>query len=135
MDDPRRQFDFWLGRWQARWDGGAGTNVVESVCEGRVIRESFDAPGLVGTSISVYDAAAERWVQTWMDSQGSWFHLTGAMRDGAMELFTTEPDADGCRKRMRFAAIAADRFEWTWSRSAGDGWDQLWRIDYARATA
>jgi hypothetical protein len=45
MDDPRRQFDFWLGRWQARWEGGAGTNVVEAVCEGRVIRESFDAPG------------------------------------------------------------------------------------------
>ena len=57
------------------------------------------------------------------------------MRDGAMELFTTEPDADGRRKRMRFAAIAADRFEWTWSRSAADGWDELWRIDYTRATA
>ena len=103
--------------------------------EGRVIRESFDAPGLIGTSISVYDAAAARWVQTWMDSQGSWFHLTGGMRDGAMELFTTEPDADGCRKRMRFAAIAGGSFEWTWSRSAADGWDELWRIDYTRATA
>ena len=97
----------------------------------RVVRRTR----LIGTSISVYDAAAARWVQTWMDSQGSWFHLTGGMRDGAMELFTTEPDADGCRKRMRFAAIAAGGFEWTWSRSAADGWDELWRIDYTRVTA
>ena len=133
MDDPRRQLDFWLGCWRCDWEGGTGRNTVEAVCDGRVIRESFQADGLIGTSISVYDETAGSWVQTWMDSQGGWFHLTGAMRDGAFELETTTPDAEGRRKRMRFAAITHGSFEWTWARSvAGGGWEQLWRIAYSR---
>jgi len=130
-----RDFDFWAGTWECSWDGGTGRNVVDWVCEGRVLRERFDASehGLVGTSISVYDQRTGRWVQTWMDSDGSWFHLTGAMRDGAMELLTTLDDADGYTKRMRFSDIEPASFRWTWSRSCGgDEWEPLWEIDYRR---
>jgi hypothetical protein len=67
-----------------------------------------------------------------MDSEGSWFHLTGEFRDGAMELLTTEPDSHGDTKRMRFQDIAASGFTWTWSRSAGGEWTELWRIEYRR---
>jgi hypothetical protein len=136
MDDPQRQFDFWLGEWSCAWDGGEGRNLVEAVCGGRVLRESFDgrpAIDLVGTSISVYDETAERWVQTWMDSQGSWFHLTGVFHDGAMELLTTQPDARGEIKRMRFEDISERAFTWTWASSAGGEWTELWRIEYSRA--
>jgi hypothetical protein len=136
MDDPRRQFDFWLGEWVCTWDGGAGRNVVEAVCDGRVVRESFDGgpgAGLIGTSISVYDEPAARWVQTWMDSQGSWFHLTGGFSDGAMQLVTTQPDARGETKRMRFQDIGERSFTWTWSSSAAGEWAELWRIEYRRA--
>jgi len=133
--DAERGFDFWLGTWDCAWDGGRGRNVVDRVCEGRVVRERFDAAahGLVGTSISVYDSAAARWVQTWMDSDGSWFHLTGGMRGGAMELLTAASDPDGYRKRMRFSGITADAFLWTWARSRdGRSWEPLWQIDYRR---
>jgi len=136
MDDPRRQFDFWLGEWRCAWLGGEGTNLVEAVCEGRVLRESFDgrpAIDLVGTSISVYDEPAQQWVQTWMDSQGSWFHLTGAFRDGAMELMSAQPDAGGDIKRMRFENITERAFTWTWAGSGGGEWTELWRIEYSRA--
>ena len=135
MDDSRRQFDFWLGAWRCAWLGGEGTNLVEAVCGGRVLRESFDgrpAIGLVGTSISAYDESAQRWVQTWMDSQGSWFHLTGTFRDGAMELVTTQPDARGDTKRMRFEDISERAFTWTWASSGGGEWTELWRIEYSR---
>ncbi len=57
------------------------------------------------------------WVQTWMDSQGSWFHLTGTFRDGAMQLVTTQPDARGDTKRMRFEDITERAFTWTWASS------------------
>jgi hypothetical protein len=130
-----RDFDFWAGVWECAWDGGTGRNTIEWVCGGRVLRESFDAAehGLVGTSISVYDASSGRWVQTWMDSQGSWFHLTGGMRDGAMELLTTTADEQGHRKRMRFAGIGPDGFDWTWSRTTdGTAWEPLWSITYSR---
>ena len=132
MDDPLRQFDFWLGEWRCSWDGGAGRNLVEAVCGGRVLRESFDGRpdlDLVGTSISTYDERAGRWVQTWMDSQGSWFHLTGVFSDGAMELVTT---AAAETKRMRFQDIGEHGFTWTWASAAGSGWTELWRIEYRR---
>jgi hypothetical protein len=138
MDDQRRRFDFWVGSWDCAWDGGGGRNMVEWICLGRVLRESFDAgsDGLVGTSISLYDEAAGTWVQTWMDSQGSWFHLTGGWVGEAIELFTTTPDGDGHWKRMRFAGIAADGFDWTWARSRDrDAWEPLWAIRYTRAAA
>jgi hypothetical protein len=134
--DAARDFGFWVGTWDCTWDGGSGRNVVDWVCEGRVLQERFDASahGLVGTSISLYDAAAGRWVQTWMDSEGSWFHLMGAMSGGVMDLLTTELDADGYRKRMRFSEIGAERFLWTWARSRGeDDWEPLWAIRYRRA--
>jgi hypothetical protein len=136
MSDPLRQFDFWLGEWRCSWEGGGGRNRIEAICDGRVIRESFDGrddADLVGTSISLYDTRAERWVQTWMDSQGSWFHLRGEFRDGAMELFTVAPDAHGETKRMRFFDIAEDGFTWSWASSAdGETWGELWRIAYQR---
>jgi hypothetical protein len=134
--DGSRDFDFWIGTWDCSWDGGAARNVVDRVCGGRVVRERFDgsAHDLVGTSISVYDDVARSWVQTWMDSDGSWFHLTGAMTNGAMELLTTTLDAEGYRKRMRFADIERDAFRWTWARSRDEAeWEQLWAIDYRRA--
>jgi hypothetical protein len=133
--DGSRDFDFWIGTWDCTWEGGEGRNVVDWACGGRVVREAFDAEphGLVGTSLSVYDAVAERWVQTWMDSTGSWVHLTGARDDEGMELRTTTLDADGYRKRMRFTRIHAKGFEWDWSRSQdGDSWEPLWAISYRR---
>jgi hypothetical protein len=136
-DMSERDFDFWAGVWECTWEGGRGKNTVEWICGGRVLRESFDASqhGLIGTSISVHDGAAGRWVQTWMDSEGSWFHLDGMMRDGAMELVTTAPDAEGYRKRMRFADIQRDSLRWTWSRALdGSVWEPLWEIDYRRAS-
>src|SRR5690348_13578108 len=129
--DGSRDFDFWIGTWDCTWEGGEGRNVVDWACGGRVVREAFDAEphGLVGTSLSVYDAVAERWVQTWMDSTGSWFHLTGARDDDGMELRTTTLDAAGYRKRMRFTRIHPEGFEWDWSRSQdGDSWEPLWAI-------
>ena len=135
--DGSRDFDFWIGTWHCSWEGGEGRNVVDWVCAGRVLREAFDAEphGLVGTSLSVYDPGAGCWMQTWMDSTGTWFHLSGARDDDGMELRTTTLDVDGYRKRMRFARIHDEGFEWDWSRSkAGAPWEPLWAISYRRLT-
>jgi hypothetical protein len=133
--DGSRDFDFWVGSWDCSWSGGEGRNVVEWICGGRVLHEAFDAErhGLVGTSVSVYDAACGRWVQTWMDSSGAWFHLSGTRGRNGMELRSTTASGDGYRKRMRFTDIHEDRFEWDWSRSRdGIRWEPLWAISYRR---
>jgi hypothetical protein len=128
--DGERDLDFWLGEWQAAWDGGAGTNRITLECDDRVVVERFSAPadGFEGTSISVWDAGAGRWRQAWADSQGNWFHLEGGRRDGAFELVTT----DGA-KRMRFTDITAGSFSWSWQASEHGDWRELWRIDYTRS--
>ena len=52
---PERQFDFWLGEWDAVWEGGSGTNRVAMGFDGKVVQENFNAPDLIGMSVSVYD--------------------------------------------------------------------------------
>jgi hypothetical protein len=125
-------FDFWLGAWECSWAGGGrGRNVVTSELGRSVVYERFDGrPGvdLAGWSVSVHDELEGVWRQTWVDDAGNYFALEGGMRDGAMELVTT----DGVH-RMRFEEIGPDGFEWRWARREGDGWKTLWEIAYSRA--
>ena len=47
-------FDFWLGEWEARWDGGTGHNRITAICDGAVVLERFSAVAeFTGVSISM----------------------------------------------------------------------------------
>jgi hypothetical protein len=135
-----RQFDFWLGEWDLTWDGGHGTNSIRSILGGRVIEERFRSAdmSLDGISLSVYDEALDRWQQTWVDSQGSYIHLSGGWEGDRMVL-RTERLRDGrlVLLRMVFAQITADQLDWSWERSedAGQSWWPLWQIHYRRQSA
>lgn len=132
----RRQFDFWLGAWDARWAGGRGTNTVTAELGGNVIMERFDGrPGtpLQGISVSVYDATENVWRQAWVDSTGGYLDFTGGPIEGGMEL-RRAGRVDAPPYRMRFLDIGADSFTWHWEswNEAESSWDAKWRIDYAR---
>ena len=63
-----RELDFWIGDWEASWEGGRGTNRVEKILGGCVIHEQFDGGGpggngLVGRSYSTYSPDRKRWRQ------------------------------------------------------------------------
>ena len=132
--------DFWLGSWIATWEGGGGTNVVTRELADAVIVERFEvAPPdpWSGMSVSVHDPTSERWRQTWVDSNGSYWHFVG-MRTGEGTIFATpEPvDADRLYKRMVFSDVTSDAFHWRWESSAdGSTWVQRWAIDYRRTGA
>jgi hypothetical protein len=132
----RRQFDFWLGTWDARWEGGSGTNTVSAELGGTVILERFDGrPGttLQGISVSVYDAAESIWRQAWVDSTGGYLDFTGGPVEGGMEL-RRAARLDAPPYRMRFVDVRADAFTWHWEswNEAAAVWDEQWRIDYTR---
>ena len=132
----RRAFDFWLGEWDARWEGGRGTNTVTAELDGAVVLERFDGrPGtpLQGISVTVYDAVESVWRQAWVDSTGGYLDFTGGPVDGGMELLHAAR-LDVPSFRMRFRDICADSFTWQWERwnQAGSCWDEQWRIDYVR---
>ena len=74
------ELDFWLGTWHARWEGGEGTNTITREFNDKVVVERFEgrpSMELTGFSVSVFDAEADVWRQTWVDDQGSYFALTG----------------------------------------------------------
>ena len=123
-------FDFWVGEWDARWDGGHGTNTVTAELDGTVILERFDGrPGteLQGISVSVHDGT--EWRQTWVDSQHGYLNFRGGMVDGVMEL---RHERDGAPFRMRFSDIVEQSFTWSWQKLVDGAWADQWRIDYTR---
>jgi hypothetical protein len=130
--------DFWIGDWDAIWDGGSGRSVVSRELGGRVVVERFEAAGdqpFSGMSLSVEDIASGTWRQTWADSAGSyWTFVGGPREDGTFAFATPEPvDADEVFKRMIFSNIAADTFDWRWEFSLdGESWGQRWAIRYRR---
>ena len=137
------QFDFWIGTWDLTWgDGdnaGTGSNVISRELDGCVIEENFTSHGdnpFVGNSLSVYDAAAGIWKQTWVDNAGGYLDFTGGMVGDSMILSRDAVrEGEPVKQRMVFHSIAADSLVWDWQSSSDDGqtWKLLWRIKYQRA--
>ncbi len=132
-----RDFDFWLGEWDVRWDEDrCGTNVVELTLDGRVVLEQFDGrPGtqLRGMSVSVYDDREDVWRQTWVDSEGNYLQFAGGFKDGVMDL---RGERDGYAVRMQWRDIRHDALTWLWQRSLDDeSWVTSWELRYRRRAA
>src|SRR5436190_775368 len=88
--------DFWIGTWDCTWDGGRGTNRITREFDDRVVVERFEAlepEPFRGTSLSVFDPNAG-WRQTWVDSNGSYWHFTGETVDGGFAFATPGPVDD-----------------------------------------
>jgi hypothetical protein len=132
-------FDFWVGTWEVRWgEDRSGRNRIRRILDDRVVLEEFDGrPGspLQGLSVSIYDADAGLWRQTWVDNQASYLDLAGAFTDGAMVL-EREARLDGrpVRQRATWMDIERDRFHWLWqlSEDKGESWRTLWELEYSR---
>lgn len=138
-----KQFDFWLGEWDAAYrkqDGSVGKsrNRVSKVLDGCSVLEEFTgAPGITldGRSHSAYDRNAQRWKQTWVDNTGSYLDFVGGWADGAMILARdAERQGRKFKQRMVWRDIRADEFKWLWQRSddGGSTWATQWEIDYRR---
>jgi hypothetical protein len=129
--------DFWLGDWDCVWDGGHGRNTITRELGGEVLIERFEATGpdaFTGMSVSVFDLA-EGWRQTWVDSNGSYWHFVGStLPDGSLVFGTPAPvDADRVFKRMVFSEATDDGFAWRWESSPdGERWRERWAIRYRR---
>jgi len=95
-----RQFDFWLGNWDAhRTDNNAlsGTDVITQRLDGCAVEESWN-DGWRGRSLNVYDASIQRWTQFWVYTGGGAFTpllLQGGFADGEMEMRYDRTSAAG----------------------------------------
>jgi Protein of unknown function (DUF1579) len=139
------QLDFWVGEWDLTWPGTQagtvqhGTNSVHRVLDNCVVEENFsggtDIP-LRGKSVSIFDASAGKWKQTWVDNEGGYLDFVGELKDGSMILSREVARPDGTRslQRMVFKNIAPNELDWSWEASKDDGktWQVIWPIHYQR---
>lgn len=100
-----RQFDFWLGDWDA-FDVGGSTPVarvrVDSLLEGCVLRENYEgADGHKGQSLSIYDRSRKVWHQSWVTNRGELLTIEGKFENGEMVLSGAYLTADGKERRVR----------------------------------
>jgi len=135
-----RQFDFWIGEWDAAWgDDGKGSNIITAALDSCVILENFDgtpSTELRGMSVSTFDARAGKWKQTWVDNQGGYLDFVGEFKDGKM-ILQRQAIIEGkdVQQRMVWHNIAGKEFDWNWERSDdGEAWKVLWQIHYTRKT-
>jgi hypothetical protein len=132
------ELDFWVGDWDAVWDGGTGRNTVTREAGDRVYVERFEALGdepFSGMSLSVRHAGTGEWRQTWADSEGSYWSFVGSvLADGSFVFATPDRvDEEQAFKRMVFSDVTEEAFHWRWERSRdGETWEQRWAIDYTR---
>ena len=117
-------FEFWLGTWDVRWDGGAGTNTVTAELDGAVVLERFESADLHGLSVTVHDGT--EWRQTWVDENNTYLDFRGGLAGDEMHLRHRDT------MRMRFTDIGPDSLVWLWERRSNNRWELQWRIDYAR---
>jgi hypothetical protein len=141
----QNQLDFWVGSWDLTWPGAKtgevarGTNIIERVMDGCVIRENFsggDSMHLRGMSVSTYVPQEKRWKQTWVDNEGGYLDLVGGSRDGQMILSreSKTPTGSAIHMRMVFKNVTPNEFDWSWEKSMDEGksWQVVWPIHYKR---
>lgn len=95
-----RQFDFWIGDWDAfdvdNPEKVVARNQVEAILGGCVVREDYrGASGAEGQSFSIYDASRKVWHQTWVTNRGVLLVIEGSFQDGEMVLSGADPARGG----------------------------------------
>jgi len=90
-----RQFDFWLGDWDAFDTDNPTTSVarvrVTNLLDGCVVHEDYqDTNGLKGQSFNIYDASRKTWHQSWVTNRGQLLALEGSFKAGEMVLTGVE---------------------------------------------
>lgn len=96
-----RQFDFWVGDWDAFDLDGHGRpiaaapvarNHVELILGGCVLREIYEGTnGVVGQSFSIYDRSRLAWHQSWVTNRGTLLVIEGKLQGDRMVLSGTDP--------------------------------------------
>lgn len=140
----QQQLSFWVGEWDLTWPGteagkvGHGTNSIKRILDGCVIMESFsgaDAMHLRGTSVSIFDANAGKWKQTWVDNEGGYLDFVGEYKKGQM-ILERQATRNGTTilQRMVWKNITPNELDWSWeaSHDGGKSWQVQWPIHYKR---
>jgi hypothetical protein len=143
-----KQFDFWIGDWDAYYQAPNGaklkaSNSVRRTLGGCVVEENFtddpasaNQPSLRGHSVSAFVVRENKWKQTWVDNTGAYLDFAGEFANGEMVLQRTGTDRMGrpIKQRMVWSKITTNDFDWKWetSHDGGKSWALAWHLHYVR---
>ena len=134
-DPVYRQFDFWLGEWEAFATNGskAGDSKISLLLDSCIILEEWTGGrGYTGKSYNTFNKSSKQWQQTWVDNQGgSTEFLRGHGEKDKMVLYAdknTGPDGKNFMRRLTFYKLSDDKVRQHGERSVDNG--QQWTTEY-----
>lgn len=141
-----RQFDFWIGEWEAFNVKGAkgGDSKISIILDSCVILEEWTsvlAPNgqvYAGKSYNSYNVATKQWQQTWTDNTGHTTEfLRGEGKDGKIVLYAdrvTGPKGELFMRRLTFTKLTTDEVRQLGERSNDEGktWITEYDLEYRR---
>ena len=139
-DPVYRQFDFWIGEWEAYAPNGkkAGDSKISLILDSCIILEEWTSTvvtkGLryAGKSYNTYNAATKKWQQYWVDNAGGVTeYFNGHYEDNKMIVETADiKQADGTTKimKMTFYNLSPDKLRQHGESSTDNG--KTWKTDF-----
>ncbi len=135
-----RQFDFWIGEWEAfdLKDAKAGNSKISVILDSCVILEEWTSASVqqglryAGKSFNSYNAGTKQWQQTWTDNTGNTTEfLRGEGSDGKVIYYADKVAVAGGKtfmRRLSFTKINNDKVRQLGERSDDEG--KTWTVEY-----
>lgn len=135
-----RQFDFWVGEWEAFGLKGnkSGDSKISIILDSCVILEEWTSTmppqGLIysGKSFNSYNVKTKQWQQTWTDNTGNTTEfLRGEGSEGKIVFYAdkvTGPKGENFMRRLTFTKLSKDKVRQLGERSDDSG--KTWTVEY-----
>jgi hypothetical protein len=141
-----RQFDFWIGEWEAYGVKGAkaGDSKISVILDSCVILEEWTSAGqqqgltYSGKSFNSFNAATKQWQQTWTDNTGNTTEfLRGEGSHGKIIYYADKVGGQGGKtfmRRLTFTKLSDDKVRQFGERSddGGKTWTTEYDLEYRR---
>lgn len=141
-----RQFDFWVGEWEAFGPKGAkvGDSKISIILDSCVILEEWTSTAITngfrysGKSFNTYNAATKQWQQTWIDNAaGTTEFLRGEGSNGKIIFYADNvmgANGKSFARRLTFTKLSEDKVRQFGEKSddGGKTWQTEYDLEYRR---
>ena len=137
-----RNFDFWIGEWEAFDTKGnlAGNSKVSLILDSCIILEEWTSTqgNYTGKSFNTFNAATYKWQQYWVDNKGGILEFfNGSFTNNEMVLQTAnvkQPDGTYKISKMTFTRLNNDKVRQHGEKSNNEGttWVTEFDLEYRR---
>jgi hypothetical protein len=141
-----RQFDFWIGEWEAFGKNGkkAGDSKISLILDSCIILEEWTSASIqqglryAGKSFNTWNSSIKEWQQTWVDNTGNTTAFIHGKFENKKMIFNTDPfpfskDTTAVR-RLTFFDLGKDKVRQLGEITKDNGvtWATEYDLEYRR---